>query len=224
MTKSNIIVSISLLSVFVISVAANLKLKALHKAGEIHTGYMTTMLPPFKAVKLTGSGGRIEIYQSDSNAARIFAHDTSVLSYEVKGDTLYISNKKSDKNDGFNYYASYNDLSIAASNVESIISDGRFVSVKNIRTDSMHITTSKDCELELKSSANTYVQLNILDSSTIRIQNMPSLPFASIYIPARGTFQARDVMFGGKQVQLSKDATLQLSGKSLTSFGVLSSQ
>lgn len=222
MKKSTITLLIAITGIFLCFTVVNLKLKSEYNAGRIQSPMKTNILPVFHHIKeinvfpketnIQGNSFFV-VSRNDSSALVHDYYNFEGLTYYVKNDTLYLEQDSISMN--------YKNIAIYCKELRSIHANISEFTITQNKTDSLLLFTHNTARILYEGIPNNYLKIKIEDQSRIIITSKDTITKANITISQNGSLKAADIYFKEKMIIIKDSATIELSGKSIQNFGVM---
>jgi hypothetical protein len=225
MKTSTFFVMAAILSAVGILTAGNLKLKNEFSSGHIHDAFVKTTLPPFHYIAETlhkDEAGSRHFRISDSipaeSSMRVFFGDMGSFRFKVVNDTLFLySNPSLETNRGYP-----SPVYINTPGLKSLKSSfGNYTVLQN-HNDSLSIDAAGKSNIVLQVSQMNHLSVIGSANAGISLKAADTVGSVSVRIKNNSCFYADNVLIKQKNIKLSDQASLQLSGISLSDFGLKS--
>ncbi len=223
MKKSSIAALVGLIGAIVTLAAANGKLKSEYEKNNIQQYLAYTELPPFHFVKDNYTGEYTdEWYTCNIISGKQYSIGTSfdvsqqLFSYTVKNDTLLIERKK-----GTSFDIAYGvPLIINCGPLKGISARSCNMTVTGKMADSISATAVNKATIKFEHLKTAYLKADADKNASISISATDTLQRLSLQLKSHSSFAANNVYIINRNLQLGDSASLQLSGKSLQTFGI----
>jgi hypothetical protein len=224
MKKSFLLVLLAGLIFIVTLAAANMKLKTEYTKGHYVNTDIKTILPSFSYIKedLNPMMNRdfrcnIVVLQSDENSIAMDSTISDLIDFSVENDTLFLrQSQAATKRGEFFYYP----VTVSAKQLKGVIARRNQFSVRQIKVNTLQVTAYGKSRVTFTNITVSNLEAYAEKTAGIKIEHTDSIGNATLTLRDRSFFDAENVVFANKTFNLSDSSSLQLSGKSVASFGV----
>lgn len=226
MKKSNIILLITIASVFSCLSIINFTLRAEYKKRNIKSVQKKIILPPFQHIQELKKAKKgetafhpiIHIYQGgDTNQLTYYYYNPVGYEYFVKNDTLFIRADDSIEN-------SFPMINIYCKNLVSISSNESEISLHNFISDSLELNSNQNSSITCLALTCNFLNISAKNKSAINISAKDTIQKVAMNVKNKAKLTLADAYFRTYTLTLDSTAILSTTGNSFKGINAYSTK